>query len=62
MSAAPTDEAWGYFMAHHADLLDAAFWQRHKQRIQAGQMLDVFPYEASQRFGHEAQATHAMHF
>ena len=31
------------FMAHHADLLDAAFWQRHKERIQAGQMLDVFP-------------------
>ena len=46
------------FMAHHADLLDAAFWQSHKQRIQAGQMLDVFPYEASQRFRHEAHATH----
>jgi hypothetical protein len=25
------------FMAHHADLLDAAFWQHHKERIQAGQ-------------------------
>ncbi len=46
------------FMAHHADLLDAAFWQHHKQRIQAGQMLDVFPYEESQRFPHEGHATH----
>ncbi|MDM0012270.1 bifunctional isocitrate dehydrogenase kinase/phosphatase [Variovorax sp. J22P168] len=41
------------FMAHHADLLDATFWQSHKQRIQAGQMLDVFPYDESQRFQHD---------
>ena len=41
------------FMAHHADLLDAAFWQSHKQRIQAGQMLDVFPYDESLRFKHD---------
>ena len=38
------------FMAHHADLLDAAFWQSHKQRIQAGHVLDVFPYDAHKRF------------
>jgi len=42
------------FMAHHADLLDAAFWQSHKQRIQAGHMLDVFPYDEAQRFRHES--------
>ncbi len=47
------------FMAHHADLLDAAFWQHHKERIQAGQMLDVFPYEESQRFHDEEQAAHS---
>ncbi len=46
------------FMAHHADLLDAAFWQRHKERIQAGQMLDVFPYDEAQRFPHEGHAPH----
>jgi isocitrate dehydrogenase kinase/phosphatase len=46
------------FMAHHADLLDAAFWQHHKERIQAGQMLDVFPYEEAQRFPHDGHATH----
>ena len=38
------------FMAHHADLLDAAFWQGHKDRILAGHVHDVFPYEASKRF------------
>ncbi|WP_219209981.1 bifunctional isocitrate dehydrogenase kinase/phosphatase [Variovorax boronicumulans] len=44
------------FMAHHADLLEAAFWQQHQQRIRAGQMLDVFPYDAAQRFAHAARA------
>ncbi len=38
------------FMAHHADLLDPAFWQGHKERILAGYVHDVFPYEAHKRF------------
>jgi isocitrate dehydrogenase kinase/phosphatase len=38
------------FMKHHADLLDADYWNRHKQRIQAGEMHDVFPYDAQRRF------------
>ncbi len=38
------------FMKHHADLLDASFWQGHKERIQAGQVHDVFPYEVGKRF------------
>jgi isocitrate dehydrogenase kinase/phosphatase len=38
------------FMAHHADLLDAAFWQGHKERIKAGHVHDVFPYEPAKRF------------
>jgi len=38
------------FMAHHADLLDAAFWQAHKERIKAGHVHDVFPYEPAKRF------------
>ncbi len=46
------------FMAQHADLLDPAFWQHHKERIQAGQMLDVFPYDEAQRFTHEGHSTH----
>ncbi|MFZ3139546.1 bifunctional isocitrate dehydrogenase kinase/phosphatase [Polaromonas sp.] len=38
------------FMKHHADLLDAAFWQRHQARIQAGHVYDVFPYDQQKRF------------
>jgi isocitrate dehydrogenase kinase/phosphatase len=38
------------FMTHHADLLDAAFWQGHKERILAGHVHDVFPYEPTKRF------------
>ncbi len=41
------------FMKHHADLLDAAFWQGHKERIQAGYVHDVFPYDAHKRFQHQ---------
>jgi isocitrate dehydrogenase kinase/phosphatase len=42
------------FMKHHADLLDAAFWQGHKERILAGYVHDVFPYDAHKRFRHPA--------
>jgi isocitrate dehydrogenase kinase/phosphatase len=38
------------FMRHHADLLDAAFWNRHKARILAGHVHDVFPYDPEIRF------------
>jgi isocitrate dehydrogenase kinase/phosphatase len=38
------------FMKHHANLLDAAYWQKNKDRILAGHMFDVFPYEQNKRF------------
>jgi isocitrate dehydrogenase kinase/phosphatase len=38
------------FMAHHADLLEAEFWQRHQVRIREGHVYDVFPYEQDKRF------------
>jgi isocitrate dehydrogenase kinase/phosphatase len=38
------------FMKHHADLLDAGFWQGHKEKINQGHVHDVFPYEADKRF------------
>ncbi len=40
------------FMKHHADLLDVTFWQSHKERIAAGHVYDVFPYENEKRFPH----------
>ncbi len=44
------------FMKQHAELLDAAFWQGHKQRILAGYVHDVFPYEAHKRFRRQPRA------
>jgi isocitrate dehydrogenase kinase/phosphatase len=41
------------FMKHHADLLDPAFWQSHKERIRQGYVYDVFPYERSRRFSQQ---------
>jgi len=38
------------FMAHHAELLEAAFWHGHKEQILAGYVHDVFPYDAHKRF------------
>lgn len=41
------------FMKHHADLLDPAFWQGCKERILAGHVHDVFPYDPGRRFVHQ---------
>jgi len=40
------------FLKHHADLLTPAFWQTRKERIQSGQMEDIFPYPRAERFVH----------
>ncbi len=38
------------FMRHHADLLDASFWEAHQDRIREGHVYDVFPYDPERRF------------
>jgi len=38
------------FMKYHADLLTPEYWQRVKDRILAGQMVEVFPYPQEIRF------------
>jgi len=43
------------FMRHHADLLEAEFWQAHKERIAQGHVFDVFPYEQDRRFSAAAE-------
>ncbi len=48
------------FMRHHADLLDAAFWQGHKERILAGYVHDVFPYDAHKRFEYRRRLQEAL--
>ncbi|RPH67711.1 MAG: bifunctional isocitrate dehydrogenase kinase/phosphatase [Burkholderiales bacterium] len=40
------------FMKHHADLLDAGYWQERQRRIREGELEDVFPYPETLRFRH----------
>lgn len=47
------------FVKHHAQLLDPGFWQAHQERILAGHVHDVFPYEASKRFIVQRRSQHA---
>ncbi|MDP3224976.1 MAG: bifunctional isocitrate dehydrogenase kinase/phosphatase, partial [Rubrivivax sp.] len=48
------------FMKHHANLLNADYWDLHKQRVLAGAMLDVFPYEPQRRFVNQRRAGQAV--
>ena len=47
------------FMQHHGDLLEPDFWLTHKERIQRGEVLDVFPYDQGRRFHSRSNASHA---
>ena len=47
------------FMAHHADLLDPAFWLAHQRRIAHGHLYDVYPYEQARRFRAETRIPEA---
>jgi isocitrate dehydrogenase kinase/phosphatase len=38
------------FLRHHADLLTPEFWQECQRRIEAGEIVDFFPYPESVRF------------
>ncbi len=37
------------FLEIHADLLEVDFWHQMQQRIEAGEVMDVFPYRESRR-------------
>lgn len=38
------------FLRHHAELLEPDFWQECQHRIEAGEIVDFFPYPESLRF------------
>lgn len=46
-------------LKHHADLFTPAFWLERKARIEAGQMVNVYPYPRSERFCERFGAGHA---
>ncbi|MFT5535618.1 MAG: isocitrate dehydrogenase kinase/phosphatase, partial [Candidatus Paceibacteria bacterium] len=50
-----------YFMKHHADLLNAAYWQGYKQRILDGHFDDVFPYPQECRFSYRPNHVQLNH-
>jgi isocitrate dehydrogenase kinase/phosphatase len=39
------------FLDHHRDLLTAAWWRHVQERVAAGEMIDIFPYQPEQRLG-----------
>lgn len=40
-----------YLKEKHGDIFDADFWNDVKRRLQAGEIMDVFPYRTTMRFG-----------
>ena len=40
------------FLRHHAELLEPEFWQACQHRVEAGEIVDFFPYPQSLRFRH----------
>ena len=48
------------FIAHHAELLGAAYWRTCQARIQAGVLDDVFPYPEALRFGKRLDSSHSQ--
>ena len=40
-----------YLRKVHGDIFDADFWNDIKRRLQAGEIMDVFPYRTTMRFG-----------
>jgi len=52
------------FLKHHADLLDAAWWQACRARVAQGRLEDIFPYAPDRRLpgrDHAAPAATLIH-
>jgi isocitrate dehydrogenase kinase/phosphatase len=43
------------FLAAHGDLLTAAYWREIQQRLRAGEIVHIFPYEQSRRLYPESR-------
>lgn len=42
-----------YFMQKHPEVFQARYWNEVKEKLKNGEIIDVFPYPESQRFGSE---------
>jgi isocitrate dehydrogenase kinase/phosphatase len=47
------------FVAYHSDLFDPTFWQRIQSRINAGELIEIFPYGPGNRLTHTHNASMA---
>ncbi len=45
------------FLRHHAELLEPEFWQDCQRRVEAGELVDFFPYPESLRFRNRVSDT-----
>jgi len=48
------------FENHHADLFEVHFWHRIQTRINAGRIIDIFPYEQSNRLRNAERKAHSI--
>ena len=48
------------FLKHHADLLDAGWWQACRSRVAQGRMEDIFPYASDRRLPSKAMPSNAV--
>ena len=48
----------GTFLAAHSDLMRVEYWRGMQARVEAGEMVDVFPYPASRRLAQYTQPSH----
>ena len=44
------------FMQRHADLFEAEFWNGLQARLNAGEVIDIFPYDRASRIAHPVEA------
>jgi isocitrate dehydrogenase kinase/phosphatase len=45
------------FLEHHSDLFGVGYWRRMQQRIESGEVIDVYPYPRDRRLRTESQAS-----
>ena len=43
------DELERVFMEHHSDLFEPGYWRRMQERIEQGEIIDIYPYSTQQR-------------
>ncbi len=51
-----TGELRGAFLGPHENLFTVGYWRQVQQRVQAGELIEIYPYAPERRFRHERRA------